>query len=181
MKTVAADIRSLVAVARGAVPDVVPFPPADRLPPSLPVEQLESVQDLIDAMFERMRLSRYVALSGPVVGMPVRVVTIDLGGSGRSQIALLNPVVEAVSTERQRDAEGCLLLPGLRTRVERPVHITVRATTRHGQPVRLEAGGILARILQHHIEHLDATTLLDGLPRCERDLYLARRRPGTRS
>jgi peptide deformylase len=132
------------------------------------------IDRLIDDMFALMRRAGYVALSGPVVGAPFRVVTIDLTGSGRSQIALLDPVLEAVSIEKQRDLEGCLQLPDMRAKVDRHLWVTVRATTRHGQRVRLQAGGILARILQHHIDHLDGETPLDRVGRRQRQLVEAR-------
>ncbi|MFW6088880.1 MAG: peptide deformylase [Gemmatimonadota bacterium] len=120
-----------------------------------------SLRDAIDRMLDLMRSNRYVALSGPMVGLPLRVVAVDLAGSGQSQIVLINPVVEQVSTERQKDREGCLVVPDIVAHVERPVSMVVSALSRTGQPVRLQVGGILARILQHHIDHLEGRTFFE--------------------
>lgn len=120
-----------------------------------------SLSEAIDRMLELMRQEQYVALSGPMVGLPLRIVAIDLAGSGRSQVVLINPVIEHVSTERQKDREGCLVVPDIVAHVERPVSLVVSGLSRTGQPVRLQVGGILARILQHHIDHLEGRTLVE--------------------
>ena len=115
----------------------------------------------IDEMLGLMRSAGYVALAGPVVGLPFRVITIDLSSTGRSQIVLINPVIEEVSEERQRDMEGCVAIPELTAHVDRPVWIVVSGLTRTGRAVRLRAGGILGRIIQHQIDHLDGLTFFD--------------------
>lgn len=127
-----------------------------------------SLRETIDRMLDLMKRERYVALSGPMAGFPLRVVAIDLAGSGQSQIVLINPVVEQVSTERQKDREGCLIMPGLVAHVERPVSMVVRAQSRTGQPVRLRVGGILARILQHHLDHLEGRSFFERVGPPER-------------
>jgi peptide deformylase len=131
----------------------------ERFDRSLKAEEVtrfdRSLGAAIERMLDLMRRERYVALSGPIVGLPLRIVAVDLAGSGQSQIVLINPVIEQVSIERQKDREGCLLSPHVFAQVERPVSMVVRALSRTGQPVRLQVGGILARILQHHIDHLD--------------------------
>lgn len=131
-----------------------------------------SLGDAIDRMLDLMRRNKYVALSGPMVGLPLRVVAIDLAGSGQSQIVLINPVVEQVSTERQKDREGCLVVPDIVAHVERPISMVVSALSRTGQPLRLQVGGILARILQHHIDHLEGRTFFEHVGPGDR-----RRRP----
>lgn len=120
-----------------------------------------SLRETIDQMLDLMRRERYVALSGPMVGLPLRVVAVDLAGTGQSQIVLINPVIEQVSTERHKDREGCLVVPGIVAHVARPASIVVSGLSPTGQPVRLQAGGILARILQHHIDHLEGRTFFD--------------------
>jgi len=127
-----------------------------------------ALRDSIDRMLDLMRRERYVALSGPMVGLPLRVIAIDLAGSGQSQIVLINPVIEQVSTERQKDREGCLVVPDIVAHVERPVSLLVRALSRTGQPLRLQVGGILARILQHHLDHLEGRTFFEHVGPTER-------------
>jgi peptide deformylase len=64
--------------------------------------------------------------------------------------------------------EGCLSLPGVLVEVERPVHVRVRATDEHGDPVVVEASGLEARVLQHEMDHLDGVLILDRTSRDQR-------------
>ena len=126
------------------------------------VEHIDAALNVaIDEMLGLMRSAGYVALAGPVVGLPLRVITVDLTGSGSSQIVLINPVIEEASEECQRDREGCLAIPDLTAHVNRPVWIVVSGLTRTGRAVRLRAGGILSRIIQHQIDHLNGLTFFD--------------------
>ncbi|MFQ5889526.1 MAG: peptide deformylase [Gemmatimonadota bacterium] len=76
--------------------------------------------------------------------------------------------LKRTSLERQLDLEGCLSLPGVAAYVPRSTHVTVRGTARTGHFVSFEAGGLLARILQHQIDHLDGILLWDHVPPLER-------------
>ncbi|MFQ5690586.1 MAG: peptide deformylase [Gemmatimonadota bacterium] len=139
------------------------------------VEEIDAeVEEQIDGMLSLLRKTRYPAIAGPQVGLYRRIIAVDLSRAGRSPVVLINPEVEAVSLERQIDLEGCLLLPGLMARVARAERVTVRGLARTGHPVRIEAGGLLARILQHQIDHLDGTLILDRVDTTQRAL-LARR------
>lgn len=122
------------------------------------------LQDDIEALLRFLRRTAYPAVAGPQLGIDRRVLAVDLSRAGRSPIVLVDPVVEAVSSETATDLEGCLSLPDLLVPVRRPHQVTVRALARSGQRIRLEAGGLLARILQHKIEHLDGILILDHLP-----------------
>lgn len=119
------------------------------------------VNAAIDEMLDLMRTAGYVALSGPLVGLPLRVLAVDLTGSGSSQIVLINPRIEEASQEKQRDREGCLAIPEVTAHVDRPVWVLVSGVSRTGRVVRLRAGGILGRIIQHQIDHLDGLTVID--------------------
>lgn len=119
------------------------------------------VQGVIDRMLEIIHRGGYPALAGPQVGYRGRVVVLDLSRTGRRPIVLINPEAEAVSRETQIDAEGCLHFPDLTVRRKRPVQLTIRARARSGQPVRMEVGGLMGRILQHHLDHLEGNLLLE--------------------
>jgi len=121
------------------------------------------VQDAIDRILEIIHRSGYPALSGPQIGYNGRVVVVDLSRTGERPVVLINPEVESVSRETQVDLEGCIDLPGVRVRRERPLLITLRARARSGQPVRLEMGGLMGRIVQHQLDHLDGRLLLPRL------------------
>jgi peptide deformylase len=82
--------------------------------------------------------------------------------------ALVNPQLEWSSDETEPMDEGCLSLPGVLVEVERPVHVRVRARDEHGDELLVEASGLEARVIQHEIDHLDGTLILDRTSRDER-------------
>ena len=82
--------------------------------------------------------------------------------------ALVNPVLEWSSKQDEWMEEGCLSLPGVHVDVERPIHVRVRAQDESGEPILLEASGLEARVVQHELDHLDGTLILDRAPRDQR-------------
>jgi peptide deformylase len=82
--------------------------------------------------------------------------------------ALVNPVVEWASKEKETAEEGCLSLPTVVVEVERPVHVRVRAQDARGEPILVEASGLEARVIQHEIDHLDGVLILDRTSRDQR-------------
>jgi len=157
--------------------DLRPLEIGERHAPAALVERTNAALDsAIDGMLDVMRRGGYPALAGPVVGIPFRVIAIDLSRSGRSQIVLINPEVETTSTEHQLGREGCVALPGLTAVVDRPLWAVIKGLTRSGQEVRLHAGGILGRIAQHQIDHLDGRTVVDRLDARRRRVVEARLR-----
>src|SRR4051794_871258 len=82
--------------------------------------------------------------------------------------ALVNPIMEWSSPEKEWMEEGCLSLPGVHVDVERPMHVRVRAQDGHGAPLTVEASGLEARVIQHEMDHLDGVLILDRTPRDQR-------------
>ena len=82
--------------------------------------------------------------------------------------ALVNPVIEWSGKEKEIAEEGCLSLPGVMVEVERPVHVRVRAQDGEGEQIVVEASGLEARVIQHELDHLDGTLILDRTPRDQR-------------
>jgi peptide deformylase len=82
--------------------------------------------------------------------------------------ALVNPVIEWSSSDKEWMEEGCLSLPGVHVDVERPIHVRVRAQDGDGEPLTIEASGLEARVLQHEMDHLDGVLILDRTPRDQR-------------
>jgi peptide deformylase len=80
-------------------------------------------------------------------------------------IALVNPVLSWQSEELETAEEGCLSLPGVHVEVERPARVRVRAQDGDGEPLEVEAEGLVARVIQHEIDHLDGVLILDRIPR----------------
>jgi peptide deformylase len=82
--------------------------------------------------------------------------------------ALVNPVLEWSSKEKESSEEGCLSLPGVGVEVERPVHVRVKALDERGNPILVEASGLEARVIQHEMDHLDGVLILDRTSRDQR-------------
>jgi peptide deformylase len=82
--------------------------------------------------------------------------------------ALVNPIVEWASKDKEASEEGCLSLPGVAVEVERPVHVRVRAQDERGAPILVEASGLEARVIQHEMDHLDGVLILDRTSRDQR-------------
>jgi peptide deformylase len=132
----------------------------------------EEVRRLIDDMAETMYAQRGVGLAAVQIGVHQRVITIDVG---EGLLALINPEVLERSGETQME-EGCLCLPGVIVEVDRSERVTVRGLNEKGEEVTLPAEGLLARALQHEIEHLDGILIVDKVSRLKRELLTSKLR-----
>ena len=130
---------------------------------------------LIDDMIDTMYAAPGIGLAAPQIGVNKRICVIDLsvGKKGGDLIVLINP--EFVSRDgMQLEDEGCLSLPGFNAIVPRPLKAAVRGLDRTGQPRVVEGEGLLARALQHEIDHLDGVLFLERLRGLKRDLIKRR-------
>lgn len=133
--------------------------------PALPVpvgdDRLETlIRDMTDTMYA----APGVGLAAPQIGVGLRVAIIDLSVGKRAGelITLVNP--EFVERDgMQMEDEGCLSVPGFTAAVARPARVVVRALDRQGRPHTVEGTGLLARALQHELDHLDGLLFLDRL------------------
>jgi len=130
-----------------------------------PVEQFDAgLRKLAADMVETMHAAPGVGLAAPQVGVELRLAVVDVSvGEDPSLLkVLVNP--EIVRREGQEtDVEGCLSLPGINDKVDRPLAITVRARDLEGQPYELAAEGYLARAICHEVDHLDGILFTDHL------------------
>ena len=126
------------------------------------VEELDAtVQELIETMVAAMRENRGVGLAAPQVGSLSRVIVARAEGEDDSEIfCLINPRLLAGESS-QEGMEGCLSLPSLRGEVPRANIVVVDGLTPAGDEVTIEAEGLLARVLQHEIDHLDGVLFVD--------------------
>ncbi len=123
-----------------------------------PVKRVdEATRRLAARMILTMRANKGVGLAAPQVGISSRLIVVDIG---QGPHVLVNPKVTAASGAAT-DWEGCLSLPGLVAEVERAERVSVEALGLDGKPTWLEAEGLLARALQHEIDHLDGVVILD--------------------
>lgn len=123
------------------------------------VEKIDKrLRKLLDDMAETMYANDGVGIAAPQVGVPIRAVVIDVDKKKRYD--LINPVI----TYREGsviDSEGCLSCPNLFGDVERAEKVRVKYLTRFGKEKELEAEGLLARCIQHEIDHLNGRLFID--------------------
>lgn len=127
---------------------------------------------LIADMFETMYAEDGVGLAAPQVGIGDRVIVIDPRISEVEPFALVNPVIVEASDERERGEEGCLSIPGLKDIVERSARVVVEGLSADGAPVKVPAEGLLARVLQHEVDHLDGVLFIDRVSPLKRRMLL---------
>lgn len=140
-----------------------------------PVAEItDELRKLIDDMYETMYAEEGVGLAAPQVGVGQRVIVIDPHEDETPRFALINPVLLASSDDTERGEEGCLSIPGMKEIVERSFAVTVEGLKPDGGPTRIEAEGLLARILQHEIDHLNGILFIDRISPIKRKLLLAK-------
>ncbi len=121
-----------------------------------------SLSHLAEEMLATMRKHEGVGLAANQVGRLKRILVAAVEDE---ELVLVNPVVEESTGTTEKEPEGCLSIPGIQVEVERPAAIRVSAQDTSGTPLELEASGLLARILQHEIDHLDGLLILDRTDR----------------
>jgi peptide deformylase len=134
----------------------------------------DEIRRLARDMFDTMYEADGVGLAAPQVGIVRRLIVVDSREPGSEPMAVVNPRVIAASAGTERAEEGCLSIPGVRDVVERPAAVTVEGLDMDGRTVRLEADGLLGRIFQHEIDHLDGVLFPDRLSPLKRRLALKR-------
>jgi peptide deformylase len=130
----------------------------------------DEVRRLVDDLFETMEAAHGVGLAANQVGVARRVAVVDADGQ---RFAMINPVI--VEAEGCTTAEeGCLSIPEIFGDVTRPERVVLEALDREGKPFRLAAEGLVARAIQHELDHLDGILFLDHLGLMKRKVLLAR-------
>ncbi len=114
---------------------------------------------LLDDMAETMHAAEGVGLAAPQVGVLRRIAIVEAVPG--ELIELINPKIIA-KAGTQEGMEGCLSFPDQYAPVERPLHVTVRATNRYGEEFEMSGSGLLARAFCHEIEHLDGKLFVDS-------------------
>ena len=119
-----------------------------------------SVQQLIDDMVETMQQANGVGLAAPQVGVPLRVVVVQM--PGEEPIVIINPKIVNRAGEREV-TEGCLSVPGYAGEIKRSVSVTVKGQNRQGRAIRLKATGLMAEALEHELDHLNGILYVDHI------------------
>jgi peptide deformylase len=133
------------------------------------------LRQFVEDMFETMYCSKGVGLAAPQVGVSQQITVIDVsGGEGDPQrIVLINPEI-TLREGKQTGEEGCLSIPGFRYDVTRAQKVLVRARNVAGEEIELEGQDLLARAMQHEIDHLHGILFLSHLSPLKRDLVKRR-------
>ena len=140
--------------------------------PSAPVQRIDpEIRALLTDMVETMYAAPGIGLAAPQVGVPLRLIVIDLSvGEDKTQlIQLVNPEILERDGE-QRHEEGCLSIPGFGGSPTRPARVRVRGLDPEGQERVYEATDLLARAFCHEIDHVEGLVFVDRLSPLKRDL-----------
>lgn len=145
----------------------------------VPVEDIESerIQKIVDDMIGVMRQAPGVGLAAPQIGIPLRIIVLEdtreyISYAPKNEIAaqdrrafdllvVVNPKLEKRGNKSALFFEGCLSVDGFRAVVERHLEVEVTGFGRNGEPIKVDARGWQARILQHECDHLDGTIYVD--------------------
>ncbi|MGI6065585.1 MAG: peptide deformylase [Bacillota bacterium] len=121
--------------------------------PKITPNIIKLLENMKDTLYE----ARGVGLAAPQIGISKRVVVIDIG---EGLLELINPVIVA-QEGKEVDTEGCLSIPGVEAEVLRAEKVTVEAQNRNGEKFTISGKGLLARALQHEIDHLNGILFID--------------------
>ncbi len=119
----------------------------------------DEVRRLADDMFETMHAAKGIGLAAPQVGRRERLFVAEVD---ERRVVLVNPEI-VLAEGKSKGEEGCLSIPEVFGDVERPARVVVRGLGADGAPVEVDATGLLARCLQHELDHLDGRLFLDHL------------------
>ncbi|MBE0569467.1 MAG: peptide deformylase [Deltaproteobacteria bacterium] len=149
------------------VRDILVYPDPFLARKASPVAKVDDrVRDLIRDMFETMYESDGIGLAAVQVGVGKRVIVVDVSPVDETAPAqaIVNPEIVGREGPVVLCMEGCLSVPGVQGEVPRSEAVIVTGLDGEGRPVRIQAGGILARALQHEIDHLDGVLFIDRIP-----------------
>lgn len=156
-----------------AVLEILKYPHPVLRKRSEKVERIdEEIKRLVQDMTETMYQTNGIGLAAPQVGVPLRVIVMDVSPLDPQHgfFAMINP--EVVSEEGETDyEEGCLSVPDCSEKVKRRGKICVRGMSPEGNEIEVAGEGILAIALQHEIDHLNGVVILDRLSRLKREIY----------
>ena len=153
---------------------------------SLPVEKVdEDLQKLMDDMLETMYAAPGIGLAAIQVGVPKRVIVLDIGWRNKSEsvndkeyeerknpLYFVNPQIIEKSANNSTYEEGCLSVPGQFAEIDRPDKCHVKYLDYHGQPKEIKAEGMLATCIQHEIDHLEGILFIDYLSNLKKSMII---------
>lgn len=157
--------------------DILTFPNRFLLNPTRPIENVDGdLQNKIKDMAETMYVAPGVGLAATQVGFDQSLIVFDVDTEEKNGVyrVLLNPKIVESHGEIISEDEGCLSVPDFRSNVRRARSILVEGLDRDGNPVSIEADGLLSIVLQHEIDHLQGKLFIDRISSLKRQLYKKR-------
>lgn len=162
-------------IAAMAVRDILIIPDRRLRLKSEPVTAVDKpLRALIEDMFETMYAAPGIGLAAIQVGVPRRVVTMDLAKKDEPKTpqVFINPEVVWASDEKATYEEGCLSIPEYYEEVERPKAVRVKFLDENLKPQEVEAEGLLATCLQHEIDHINGVLFIDHISKLKRSMVM---------
>ena len=147
---------------------------------SQPTQPLDNIDGKVQEMIDKMALTMYdapgVGLAAIQVGWDKSLLIYDVSprDESRSLHVLINPKILTKEGEIVSENEGCLSVPDFRADVKRAASITVEGLDRDGNPLKIDAEGILAIVLQHEIDHLNGRLFIEHISTLKRQMYKRR-------
>ncbi|MBN1697785.1 MAG: peptide deformylase [Spirochaetales bacterium] len=130
--------------------------------PSVSVSEFdEEIRNLIDDMFEIMAKGKGIGLASVQIGLMRRLFVCHIPRDVPR--IFINPEIIETSMEQIDYEEGCLSIPGINSDVIRPMYIKIQAWNEKGRPFTIEAEGLLARVIQHELDHVNGILFIDRL------------------
>ena len=157
--------------------DIVTYPDLFLKQPTRPVEDIDGkLQTLIADMADTMYEAPGIGLAAIQVGIDKSMLVYDISPQedGRDLNVLINPRIVSQEGEVLSENEGCLSVPDFRANVKRAARVLVEAVDADGNPLRIEAEGMHAIVLQHEIDHLNGTLFIDHVSALKRQMYARR-------
>ncbi len=157
--------------------DILTYPDSFLKKRTAPVEDIDgAMQTIFDSMAATMYVAPGVGLAAPQVGIGQSFIVYDIAPreEGHDLHVLVNPKIITSEGEILSQNEGCLSVPDFRADVKRAERILVEGVDRDGNPLRFEADGLLAIVIQHELDHLNGTLFIDHISTLKRQMYKRR-------
>lgn len=161
-----------------SVLEIVKYPDPVLLKKAEPVSEIDgALQKRIDDMIETLYAAPGLGLAAPQVGDSHRFFVYDLSVQDeppvdrKGPLVVINPEIVAMEGEEISE-EGCLSIPGYLEKVKRALRVELKGLDREGKEIRLEGEGLLARLFQHEVDHINGMLMVDRFSSLKKDIFL---------
>lgn len=160
-----------------AILEIVKYPQPVLLKKADEIRQIDgALQKRIDDMIETLYAAPGLGLAAPQVGDAARLFVYDLSvqeeapETRKGPLVVINPKIIATEGE-EIEEEGCLSLPGYTEKVRRALRVQLKGLDREGKEIRLEGEGLLARLFQHEVDHINGVLMIDRFSSLKKDIF----------